>query len=487
MATGWNNSSTSTHDYYDALEQLGYTKTMSEKRVKIYNAIAENSTLFCRRSKRKNIDVLILGSRGEGIGIWGNSDVDMLYVQRCVKCADSYTRSNTMANAPVLFQLEFENVESGYTMLRLMSIEYSRNDKQFIRNIQNALVQKNGYHYLRNDQVFTAAVDHHREGIARQQFVFDDTTGPARKIICELPFLDNLSVDRVLALPCSSPSIINDWCNRKRMCGWPSKDLLDKVKDLDVFVVPVGVRESVDEVLQWRISVTLAEQTLVHSFSDTQIKLYAALKMLTKHELHPVCENVSSYVVKNIIFWMIEETPAEKFTREKFGDCLFHLLKRFKKCVTWRYLPNYMLPSNNMLKNRIYEKERVELIYRLDLMIEEGSSVLLRCPLVREMTGVPKEIFQQRIIFLELAEQAALSLFCIPPSQFKILTQRKIIHKSLFYLTVGEIMKIVLKHVFPLIRRYNPFEYFRHVISMEDDEILRRLFEGVFLYLQKDE
>ena len=66
-----------------------------------------------------------------------------------------------------------------------------------------------------------------------------------------------------------------------------------------------------DHLLQWRICFTQAEISLVETFNDTQIKVYAVMKNLSKHVFKTVCRGVTSYVMKNVTH-PIEKTQKKK-------------------------------------------------------------------------------------------------------------------------------------------------------------------------------
>jgi hypothetical protein len=77
-----------------------------------------------------------------------------------------------------------------------------------------------------------------------------------------------------------------------------------------------------------------------------QIKVLVVLRWIAQNVLKPIYEEMSSYVMKNIVFWLSETTNL------KTGNILNHLnasLTLLLKFVKKRHLPCYMLPERNLL------------------------------------------------------------------------------------------------------------------------------------------
>jgi hypothetical protein len=50
------------------------------------------------------------------------------------------------------------------------------------------------------------------------------------------------------------PVAAQEWITRQRMNGWPSESFLSQVRNLPIYVVPVGNRQSGQYYLEWRLS-----------------------------------------------------------------------------------------------------------------------------------------------------------------------------------------------------------------------------------------
>ncbi|KAH3808871.1 hypothetical protein DPMN_137230 [Dreissena polymorpha] len=101
-------------------------------------------------------------------------------------------------------------------------------------------------------------------------------------------------------MSCQSPSILQRWAQRSR--HWPPPDVVQKVVSSESFLTPVGFKGSEYEHLEWRICFNIGETELVHNLNGTQAKVYVILKMVVKEVLKPNNKEITSYVLKNIIF-----------------------------------------------------------------------------------------------------------------------------------------------------------------------------------------
>lgn len=77
--------------YYNFLEEIGYTKSLQKKRIKIYN----NAEVCCTTklhvaTRDYHVKIVVAGSRGEGVAVCLDSDFDILYIQRCAKCFENF-------------------------------------------------------------------------------------------------------------------------------------------------------------------------------------------------------------------------------------------------------------------------------------------------------------------------------------------------------------------------------------------------------------
>jgi len=112
--------------------------------------------------------------------------------------------------------------------------------------------------------------------------------------------------------------------------------------------------------------------------NDVQVKLYVVFKFVQRDRLKPICQNFNSYMVKNLVFWVLEETPMRSLTPETLVDRILTAFRDLKQFLENKFLPCYIIPERNLFDGRMNERECVLLIGEVDKIIEEGYGFLLK-------------------------------------------------------------------------------------------------------------
>lgn len=98
----------------------------------------------------------------------------------------------------------------------------------------------------------------------------------------------------------------NQWITRQNK-SWPSTEIKQTIIDHGVHFVPIGVKESENEKIGWRLSFSVGEKLLIYSFSHTQLLCYVIMKSLLSQfiNLNEQCKDLlCSYFLKTILFWI---------------------------------------------------------------------------------------------------------------------------------------------------------------------------------------
>ncbi|WAR30234.1 LOW QUALITY PROTEIN: hypothetical protein MAR_032776 [Mya arenaria] len=172
------------------------------------------------------------------------------------------------------------------------------------------------------------------------------------------------SSDIVFAFQCiCQRQLLFEWIHRPRQHTWPSRELMQAIPKLPAYLVPapVGCKSSENKHMEWRVCFT-GEQKLIESFTESQYKLYILLKLINKHELKSICEDMSSYVMKNIVFWLVESKAQHFFTRENLFVELISSLHMLQQAIRDNHLFYYMIAGRNLLKGIIKPAEQRKLI-----------------------------------------------------------------------------------------------------------------------------
>lgn len=326
-----------------------------------------------------------------------------------------------------------------------------------------------GKSYLQNNYMLTKAMSREviwKEGWLTRNLKFGkEYNGPSKPFVAKIPFTSvTVAVDDVLAFPSVCPNIVRNWVKRERTGGWPSEELIKEVEKTDVLVVPVGVKGHPEENLQWRISFTLSELQFVWSLNDTQIKVYVLLKMIAKSQLKVISKKISSYVVKNILFWLFEKTDINRFIPENIMSIIKEALAYLRNCLYAGNIPNYMLPERNHYEG-ISEKERHKLLRHLDNLMGD-SCLYLRCSELKHLLSLNTVKIEKHIKEREVAEQLILSIFSLDPETCVD------VQKHIFAAETREgILNVFRTEVVARRRQEDPYDFFHRLRDMTDEEL----------------
>lgn len=182
----------------------------------------------------------------------------------------------------------------------------------------------------------------------------------------------------VFKYPQPWPEPAMEWLVRHRTGPWPTPDLIQEVFESGCHIAPVrrGKRhqEPIDpykyhrdpimascqgshdhdsqdvssmDATEWRLSFSVAENKLGQSVTPVQRHIIVLLKMLKKLYFPGV---ISSYHLKNLLFWEIEKNKESFWKEDNSAKCLGHMLDRLERCLKDGCLPHYIVPESNLLE-----------------------------------------------------------------------------------------------------------------------------------------
>ncbi|VDI24637.1 Hypothetical predicted protein [Mytilus galloprovincialis] len=145
------------------------------------------------------------------------------------------------------------------------------------------------------------------------------------------------------------------WATRYRH-QWPPNSTIDKIEQYGCLLVPIGPRTIPDCNILWRLSFSVAEKQLVHSFNFTQLLCYCLLKLMLKQIINTnkhVEGLLCSYFLKTALFWVSEKVDIDTFQISKLFVCFSHCLDKLISWVKKCYCPNYFIPVHNMFLGKV--------------------------------------------------------------------------------------------------------------------------------------
>ncbi|XP_071126632.1 uncharacterized protein [Mytilus edulis] len=319
------------------------------KNLRLMNAVRDD---LCYSDTDKTF--ITSGSFGEGLEMRG-SDLDLMYV---IKIMEVYEDIKTAYNSNVQYVLmETDDVKPGFTQLLVQEQVYS----QFLCQ---DFEEYNGKHY------FSSA-------LLKQKFMCNiDST------VIHGPCLSDKKgkFDHAICLHCRTwISQASHWITRSNN-SWPSYNVKQSILKHGVLFVPIGVKGSPKEDIEWRISFSVGEKFLINTFTHTQLMCYALLKILLKDVIttYTECEDLlCSYFLKTIIFWISEELPQSIWKPENLIPCFMRCFIRLVYSVEYSVCLHYFIPENNMFENKIEGRAREILLEKLYTLHSYGWRCIL--------------------------------------------------------------------------------------------------------------
>ncbi|XP_077867352.1 uncharacterized protein LOC144356525 [Saccoglossus kowalevskii] len=179
------------------------------------------------------------------------------------------------------------------------------------------------------------------------------------------------TVDAALVLRCSAwPSLANSWVTRARQ--WPTKDLVLHIQRGGCHVVPKSYPgEGGDDNLQWRLSFSLAERTLAHSFTEWQRTFYLVMKKIWRRYLKEP-KVLSSYHMKTTMFWVSEGLSPGQWSKNNLADRFMEFWDRMIFFLKQGIIPNFFLPENNMISH--ISQEDIDIILQKVKLVRQKPS-----------------------------------------------------------------------------------------------------------------
>ena len=197
------------------------------------------------------------------------------------------------------------------------------------------------------------------------------------------------SSDNVAALACTDwPECAQEWLSRKRIHGWPSKELIKKCNSMGFILVSACHPASDEKQFQWRISFSHQERLLVTQFNSVQLKCYILLKIIKKELIKEYIkeDTLTSYHLKTCMLYILENTPSELWVPENLVGCVIMCLRQIHLWIRDEKIPNYFIPGENMLDRITKPELRQTLAVRIDWILKCAIRDLL-CNLQTDNIG----------------------------------------------------------------------------------------------------
>lgn len=346
-----------------ALELLGYS----------YSAITARQAFFGSMIKSSIPNVDLVGSKAEGTTLISEGDMDLLNTSPFGCFADDavkFTGPRIIPRERLYLVCEKDSLFPGYARIRIVFpnklhlCPYG----DFFNKI--AFKSEKGHYYLSSLRYFDLASTAPLLSVTDQE-----PHGPAfTRFNTDTKRSNNI----VITIPYKESRLMSEWRARPRNHGWPSQETQEVLSNLDWDLVPVGPKNTETSQDLFKICFTLGEVHLLNTFNTTQLHLLILLKFVMAKSLKEICSDMSSYIAKNIVFWIVETIAPENFKVKNLSSLLMLCLQMLRDAVENEHLENYMIPSRNILQGKMSVPEKNEILKRLDRFLDDGPAFLTK-------------------------------------------------------------------------------------------------------------
>lgn len=257
------------------------------------------------------------------------SDIDILYEYAGIKVLDSHT-SETACQT----HLCLENTRyPGYFKMKMCHPLYQQDQPVYFKNLYLKLklfkdLEHAKFYLSRNK------LDETRDMAALLTNIDDDLG---------IHEIDNVAAFRFYKWP----EVAKEFLTRYRPSNWPSKELIEAATSNGCGFIAKG-RDCIDLQYQWRISFAASEKILSRSLKPCQVRAYLFMKSLAKYSLKKP-KGLSSYMLKNVLFWTVETLDPNVWTEENLLYCVEALVFTLSEFLGNKIIPSYFLPSINLV------------------------------------------------------------------------------------------------------------------------------------------
>ncbi|KAK3587124.1 hypothetical protein CHS0354_006766 [Potamilus streckersoni] len=410
-------------DYYgdvslrltQVLDASGLREDLRWRRINTWLQIEELERIWYEILDGPDARLYFFGSQTEATTIPGLSpDIDKVYVPHgYVVLQDLQFWDPCLEAETTLFMVADESTPPGYVKLQVVQ----RDAQMTVRNYQDeTLVLDSDGRSVLSSGLFIESLRNQFSKLYKTC----DRHGPALTISTTGIFFD--FVFAVLS-PCW-PDQVSRRMSTSGNYNWPTRPMMDVMKQTALLFVPVGHKLSPEQHLEWRMSFSLAEKLLMMQFNSTQYKCYAMLKLIKNTFINvDTVENVlTSYHCKTCMFYLIADTPGSLWHPNNLMLCIDLCLRQLLSWVQCAKCPNYFTPDENMFIGKLGGSAQGKIASTLENLLRQngryiikipyqniGENVIRVCQSIRMELDCPDEnIFHQTISHLS----NTLQFFC---------------------------------------------------------------------------
>ena len=377
-----------------------------------------------RSTNLGGVNAYYTGSKAEGLDLKGSDDdfmfdINEIYDIEVSESLQHLVRS-TRRNKLLIVT---DNVPPAFAMLKCVTLP----DLWLLR----LALSVNNEMYLSSQQVVSSPwLQSEKTDTRRIQ-------GPSVEVWDKYADKSESGRDNVPSILCKFwPTSAAEWKDRPRHYGWPLQHDREYIEQFGCHLVPIGHPQSARKSLEWRLSFSIAERTLVWSFNHTQLQCYAVMKLMLKEYVKTKCTEkhksvLCSYFIKTFLFWQFEKTDLSFWQITNLSGCIMSLLHEFYVSIQTGVLRHYFVPRFNLLEIKLTPDAKTQLLQIFSNAIETGIAIIGQC---QSLSGLfsnfiattdkrhceirTTEIFDRRLLASDSITMDFAEMYLIIPAQY---------------------------------------------------------------------
>ena len=328
----------------------------------------------CVRSPNPdNVNVYYTGSKAEGLDLPGSDDDYMIDINEIydIEVSESIQDLVWSSRRNKLLIIT-DNVPPAFAMLKCITLQNPL--------LLRSAVPMNNESYISSQQFMSSSPWLQSEKTETRRI-----QGPSVEVWDKYADTSESGDDNVPSIRCKSwPTSAAEWKDRPRHYGWPSRRDKEYIEQFGCHLVPVGHPMSARKSLEWRLSFSIAERTLVWSFNHTQLQCYAVMKLILKEYVKAKCAEkyksvLCSYFIKTFLFWQFETTDQSFWQVTNLTGCIMSLLYEFNICIRTGVLRHYFVSRFNLFEIKLTPDAKTQLSQIFDDIIQTNIAAIGQC------------------------------------------------------------------------------------------------------------
>ena len=357
-----------------------------------------------------NMRMHFTGSRSEGLNLLDSDEDYMIDINDAgdIEVVQSFDNSSYAPDVNS-FYLCTEHTHPGFALLRCVDI---RVPNPVLLNV----LQLSIYNHLYLSSNLVAETYEKFMKKSGLEFAVNSSSrrqGPSLESWHDAESKSVSGSDYVPSIHCKFwPKIASEWEKRKRQYGWPTSSDIASIVAFGCHLVPIGYPHSDMKLMEWRLSFSIAERTLVWSFNHAQMQCYAVMKIILNEYIKKHCskENqiLCSYFIKTFLFWIFETTKETFWRIENISECIRYLLLDFFQCLREGILRHYFIPEFNLLSVKLTPQAQCELLHIYENIIQQDISIMKECGTLKMVWANCLQSDKNQMKFLNNAKRTDL-------------------------------------------------------------------------------